>query len=59
MFKNEVLFSPLLHLIIELAFNRYLVVEFMCVVKKNRGPSCFFFKLLNLKPINKMVYLNT
>ena len=44
MFKSEVLFSPLLHLIIELAFNRYLVVEFMYVVQKPRYPS-FFFKV--------------
>ena len=54
MFKSEVLFSPLLHLIIELAFTRYLVVEFTC---KNWGPT-FFFKIAKFKPTNWKVNLN-
>ena len=48
MFKSEALFSPLLHLIIVLAFNRYLVVEFTCYAQKPR-PKLLFFKIDKFK----------
>ena len=45
MFKSEVLFRPLLHLITELAFTRHLVVEIMCNILEAQ---ISLFKLLNL-----------
>ena len=47
MFKTEVLLNSLLHLIVDLAFNRYLLLEFMFTVYHIDMQDCIL-KIRNL-----------